>query len=492
MENQEQRNEANDPLNVGTHHLQVPYGPEGFLIAWQLFQGLRDQGVSLEMQDGTFVAPEVLDAVLNGPDGFGDWANTKFIIQLPDDDRLMEKASEFNAAQEAAAQAQWAFEEAKKKLEEATTAFNQVRGQAPVQPGYTDYSAGMSAPNVLDPRFNTGFAGSTPHPPRSMMMQRNAPYGGALNGTVFPVNRKARLKPWTRRGKVVGYVPAGGVDYNNSISDMHRNTTEASVLYSYLVNGGNGQLYGLSDLEANAFVAAYEAGCIVVVSDPNGTDADYSLERQFKIATCHNGNWFDDYVKYEGERWDAASVAMAQDLTPERAEQLMTSFQNIQEETKGYDGFSAQATPPAVGDAVSPFDPGLPREEAVETESDDRLASVLRNVTTEEELATTIRMYDSIPENAHDVVRLSDQMDYFRNNNMTTIWADSDAKPRDKFLAAIGLSDMEWHGLKMAVGSNLVVVVTPSGHTHVTSIPINDPDGTGTINKYLRWSKPAN
>lgn len=297
--------------NVGTHHLTVPHGPEGFLIAWHLFQGLKAQGASLEMQDGTFVAPEVLDAVLAGPDGFGDWRDTKFIIQLPDHARLIEKAAEYNAAQEAAAQATWALEEAHKNYTAAVAAFNEVRGLGHVQPGLSDYTGGMS----------TTVKKSLP-----LSFQPDS----VLGNDVFPAIQKDRRTPWTKHGKEVSTV-CDEADFHGSMCNLHRNTTPASALYAYLIGGGNGGPYGLTHVETEAFKAAYENKCIAIVTWPTLPNSYFDLQKQLKVEDGHNGHWFDDYVKYENAGW-----VPTPDLTPERAGELLTSFKNIQKETQGY------------------------------------------------------------------------------------------------------------------------------------------------------------
>lgn len=313
---------ADKKLNdVGTHHLNVPHGPEGFLTAWKLFEGLKAQGASLEMADGTFVAPEVLNAVLSGPDGFGDWSATKFIIVLPVDDRLKEKAQEYNHAQRDIAEAAAALEEAHQKLNEAQAKFAQVRGSAPVQPDLMNFSEGMSQARPAMVR-----------PPVQVQSRAFAPFPGELlRNPGFHAHMPMRAKPWTRHGKVVQTsIYRTGTSAN--VADMARNTMPAADMYRALkeLNRLPAE-FGLTPLEAQAFILAYESNCQATVTDIAGTEADINLDHRWIMVPGHNGIWFDDYVKYRLAPKDETN-----DLTPERAEQLMASYQNLQQETQGY------------------------------------------------------------------------------------------------------------------------------------------------------------
>jgi len=135
-----------DPHLQPVHHLEVPYGPNGYLIAWHLYHALKEQGASLELADGTPVHPAVLDSVLKGPDGFGDWVSTQFTIVLPVSQPISEKAAEFNAAQEAAAQASIALEEAQTHHQEALDKLNAMLGVEKASPAAQGESAFVPTP----------------------------------------------------------------------------------------------------------------------------------------------------------------------------------------------------------------------------------------------------------------------------------------------------------------------------------------------------------
>jgi len=106
------------PLNDGgVYHLDVSHGPNGWLVAHHLFHALKVQGVSMELADGTFVDPTVLEAVL--AESGWNWQQSKFVIVLPVLKDIKEKADAYNTMYREAAEAASALEDAQAKYTEA-------------------------------------------------------------------------------------------------------------------------------------------------------------------------------------------------------------------------------------------------------------------------------------------------------------------------------------------------------------------------------------